>query len=80
MAGEEEVSKLNLAGSTELRCTTCGVVEQVIPLDGKPVDELFAANYLCHECDEISDTMREAARSSLHPDPIPPTSRKRSNC
>lgn len=43
-----------LAASSTLRCTTCGVEEFVVPLDDQPIDEMFAANYLCDECEDLA--------------------------
>lgn len=40
-----------LATSITLRCTSCGVEEHVVPLDDQPGDEIYAANYLCDECE-----------------------------
>ena len=41
-----------LSASTSLHCIACGVEEYVVPLDDQPLDEDFAAAYLCDECIE----------------------------
>lgn len=40
-----------LAQSNLLTCIRCGAQEYVVPLDDQPIDELYAANYLCNECE-----------------------------
>jgi len=40
-----------LSVSSRLRCTNCGVVEHVVAMDDQAIDDEFAANYFCHECD-----------------------------
>ena len=40
-----------LATSSTLRCTSCGAEEHVVSLDDQPIDEAYASNYLCDECD-----------------------------
>ena len=41
-----------LMASAQVRCIHCKVLEMVLPLDDKPLDDVFIANYLCDECEE----------------------------
>jgi len=49
---EELIDDVLLAAASILSCTSCGVQEHVLALDDQPIDEVFAANYLCDECEE----------------------------
>ena len=67
MAQDELLSEMVLAVSSSLRCVSCGVEEYVFPLEDKPIDMAFAANYLCHDCEEVVINMQVAAQSNLYP-------------
>ena len=38
--------------SSQLYCVKCGAMECVVSLDDLPLDEIFAANYRCDDCEK----------------------------
>lgn len=79
MAQEELLSEMALAASSSLHCISCGVEEYVFPLDDKPIDVTFAANYLCHDCEEVVVNMQAAAQSNFYPTPSPSRDRRKNS-
>lgn len=41
-----------LTTSSVVRCTRCHFEEMVMPLDDRPLDEVFIANYVCNDCED----------------------------
>jgi len=77
MAQDELLSEMVLAASSCFRCVSCGVEEYIFPLDDKPIDLAFAANYLCHDCEEVVINMQAAAPSKFYSDASPLRDRER---
>jgi hypothetical protein len=46
--------KILLSMASILNCAKCGEQEHVVALDDQEIDEVYAANYLCDECEEGS--------------------------